>query len=73
MSPEVQAVDYGYNEFIATVDYVVMGRRTFETVLGFDPWPYRKPVVALSSRLLSIPERLEGKAEAMSGTPAQVV
>ena len=73
MSPEVQAVDYGYNEFIATVDYVVMGRRTFETVLGFDPWPYHKPVVALSSRPLSIPERLEGKAEAMSGTPAQVV
>jgi dihydrofolate reductase len=73
MSPEIQAVDYGYNDFIATVDVVVMGRGTFETVLGFDPWPYSKPVVALSSRALSIPQHLAGKAESMSGTPAQVV
>ena len=72
-SPEGQAVDYGYNDFIRTVDAVVMGRRTFEAVLGFDPWPYDRPVVVLSSRALSIPERLAGKAEVMSGTSAQVI
>ncbi|MFN4116305.1 MAG: hypothetical protein ACK4F7_07380, partial [Inhella sp.] len=37
--------DYGYPAFIATVDAVVMGRNTFETVLGFGgEWPYPKPV-----------------------------
>lgn len=72
-SPEVMAVDYGYNDFIRTVDAVVMGRGTFEAVLAFDPWPYDRPVVVLTSRRLSIPERLAGKVEIISGAPAQVV
>lgn len=36
---------HGYDEFMATVDALVMGRKTYETVLGFDAWPYEKPVV----------------------------
>jgi dihydrofolate reductase len=28
---------HGYDEFIATVDAIVMGRKTFETVLWFGP------------------------------------
>jgi dihydrofolate reductase len=65
---------HGYDEFIATVDAIVMGRKTFETVLGFGAWPYGpKPVVVLSSR----PEVLrapEGAAcEMMSGTPPEIV
>jgi len=31
---------YGYDEFIASVDTLAMGRRTFETVLGLGEWPY---------------------------------
>ena len=74
-SPEPAAapVGYGYNDFIRTVDAVVMGRGTFEVALGFEPWPYDKPVIVLTSRQLSIPERLAGKVEVMSGTPSQVV
>ena len=42
---------HGYDEFIATVDALVIGRKTFETVLTFDTWPYgSKPVVVLSTR-----------------------
>ncbi len=42
---------HGYEEFIATVDAIVMGRNTFETVLTLGPWPYGdKRVVVLSSR-----------------------
>jgi dihydrofolate reductase len=39
--------DYGYTPFYARVDTVLMGRRTYETALSFDPWPYagRKAVV----------------------------
>jgi dihydrofolate reductase len=29
---------HGYDEFMATVDALVMGRKTFETVLRFDTW-----------------------------------
>jgi dihydrofolate reductase len=31
--------DHGYERFYASVDRVIMGRRTYETVLGFG-WPY---------------------------------
>lgn len=32
--------DFGYAAFMAGVDALVMGRKTFDTVRGFDPWPY---------------------------------
>jgi len=33
------------------VDAIVIGRKTFETVMTFDSWPYgEKPVVVLSAR-----------------------
>lgn len=32
--------DYGYAEFAASLDAVLMGRRTYEQVLTFGPWPY---------------------------------
>src|SRR5262245_62225204 len=44
---------HGYDEFMATVDALVIGRKTFEKVLTFDAWPYGvKPVFVLSSRPL---------------------
>ncbi|PWR23046.1 dihydrofolate reductase family protein [Zavarzinia compransoris] len=45
--------DYGFGEFIADVDTVVMGRNTFDMVAGFEPWPFAdKRVVVLSHRPL---------------------
>ena len=32
--------DYGYRDFFDGVDALVMGRRTYDTVAGFDDWPY---------------------------------
>jgi dihydrofolate reductase len=64
---------HGYDEFMATVDALVIGRKTFETVLAFDSWPYgSKPVFVLSSRPLP---RLPAGApvEQMSGLPADIV
>jgi len=44
--------DYGYGEFSAGIDRIVLGRRTFEKVLTFGAWPYgRTPVVVLSRSL----------------------
>jgi dihydrofolate reductase len=40
-----------FNAFLQSVDALVMGRRTYETVLGFGSWPYRStPVFVLSHR-----------------------
>lgn len=47
---------HGYDEFMSTVDALVIGRKTYETVLGFDTWPYgEKPVFVLSTRELAPP------------------
>jgi dihydrofolate reductase len=43
--------DHGYDAFIATVDGIVMGRKTFEVSLGFEPWPYTRPLIVLSETL----------------------
>ncbi|SMB81735.1 hypothetical protein SAMN00120144_3012 [Hymenobacter roseosalivarius DSM 11622] len=32
--------DYGYADFIATVDTALLGRTTYEQVVGFGEWPY---------------------------------
>ncbi|MFI7068310.1 dihydrofolate reductase family protein [Kribbella sp. NPDC050124] len=46
------AGDTGYDEFMASVDTVVLGRNTYEKVLGFDFWPYEgKQVEVLSTTL----------------------
>jgi dihydrofolate reductase len=32
--------DYGYLKFYESVDTLLMGRRTYDQILGFGPWPY---------------------------------
>jgi len=64
---------HGYEEFMATVDALVIGRKTFETVLTFDTWPYgQKPVFVLSTRALA-PTPVGAVVERMSGAPAAIV
>jgi dihydrofolate reductase len=64
---------HGYEEFMATVDALVIGRHTFETVLAFNTWPYgAKPVFVLSTRpLTSVPTG--AVVENLSGPPASIV
>jgi dihydrofolate reductase len=72
--PEGGGEPHGYTEFIATVDAIVMGRNTFETVLTMTPWPYgKKRVVVLSSSPLDFSSIADGKVEQMSGSPAEIV
>jgi dihydrofolate reductase len=66
--------DMGYMAFMNRIDALVMGRATFETVMGFDvDWPYKKPVFVLSNSLTEIPESLEGKAYLLKGTMAEII
>ncbi len=65
---------HGYDEFIASVDALVIGRATFETVLAFPVWPYgSKRVVVLSSRQLDLSAVRGGVVEQMAGPPAEIV
>jgi dihydrofolate reductase len=72
--PEGGGEPHGYNEFMATVDALVIGRNTFEKVLTFDTWPYGdKRVVVLSSRPVDLSAVRGGVVDHMAGTPAEVV
>lgn len=53
--------DYGYDSFVARIDAIVMGRKTFEKVLTFETWSYQKPVIVLTHRPLQIPSKLPKK------------
>jgi dihydrofolate reductase len=64
--------DYGYAEFMATIDHIVMGRNTYEKVMTFGAWPYEKKVLVLTSRNLDIPGELSGKVEVCHLPPAEV-
>lgn len=66
--------DMGYVAFNKDIDALVMGRITFETVLGFDmDWPYDKPVFVLSHQLETIPESLQGKVFLIKGTLTEIL
>ncbi|MGZ8392183.1 MAG: dihydrofolate reductase family protein [Gemmatimonadales bacterium] len=71
--PTGDVEEHGYQAFIATVDALVIGRKTYETVLAFDAWPYGdKPVYVLSSGTLP-PAPPGAVVEHMSGAPAEIV
>ncbi|HET6351841.1 MAG TPA: dihydrofolate reductase family protein [Coriobacteriia bacterium] len=68
---EASSDDYGYAEFYASVDAVVLGSKTYEQVFGFDAWPYAgKRVVVMSSR--DLPKATD-EVVVDSGSPAAVV
>jgi dihydrofolate reductase len=72
--PEGGGEPHGYNEFIASVDAIVIGRNTFETVLTMTPWPYGdKRVVVLSGKALDFSGVVGGRVEQMSGSPEEIV
>jgi dihydrofolate reductase len=64
---------HGYNEFMATIDALVIGRNTYEVVLGFEAWPFGdKPVFVLSTGALA-PAPHGAVVERLSGPPAEIV
>ncbi len=64
---------HGYEEFMATIDALVIGRKTFEKVLTFPTWPYgAKPVFVLSTRALARAP-LGAVVERMAGAPPEIL
>jgi dihydrofolate reductase len=64
---------HGYDEFIKSVDAIVIGRNTFEIVRAMPDWAYgKKRVVVLSSHPIDL-SKIQGRVEQMSGSPAEIV
>lgn len=72
--PEGGGEPHGYDEFMATVDAIVMGRNTWDVVLGLGAWPFAgKRVVVLSSRPVDLAAAGKHEVEQMAGSPAEIV
>jgi dihydrofolate reductase len=72
--PNPEGNDMGYLSLMEEIDAIVMGRTTYETVLGFDgPWPYNKHVFVLSNALKEVPAVLKGKVTLLKGTEAEIL
>ncbi|MBK9147104.1 MAG: dihydrofolate reductase [Flavobacteriales bacterium] len=67
--------DHGYEAFIGGIDAIVMGRHTFEVVLGFGQWPYAKKVFVLSTGNadLSVARQRGADVELLNATPEVVM
>ena len=63
----------GYEEFMATVDALVIGRKTFETVLGFDTWPNGSKLVFVLSNQPLAAAPAGAVVEHLSGAPEDIV
>ncbi|MGD9897892.1 MAG: dihydrofolate reductase family protein [Calditrichaceae bacterium] len=76
-NPEYSGVELkglDYDDFIATVDAIVMGRNSYEKVRTFGFWPYEKiPVIILTNRQMVIPKELTGKIRVENQAPKQLV
>lgn len=52
---------------MGSVDFLVMGRNSFELVMTFGEWSYGdKPVVVLTTRGVEISDAIAGTVEAMA-------
>lgn len=66
--------DCGIQAFMDSVDVLVMGRKSFEQALDFDPWPYAgKPVVVLSHHGVEVPPALRDSVSVSAEAPADLL
>src|SRR5882762_1161223 len=62
-----------YEELINRIDAIVIGRGTFEKVLGFPSWPYDKKVFVLSTSIKEAPENIKEKVSILSMEPGALI
>src|SRR5450432_2183608 len=73
--PNPDQSDFGFGEFIKRVDAIILGRKTFDTVLAFDVWPYPKGlrVFVLSNTMKNYLGKFSDKVDIIQGEPKQVL
>ncbi len=71
--PNPSGSDFGNKEFVSKVDCLLMGRNTFEFIVGYGQWPFEKPVFVASTSLKTPPAGYEDKISIVSGTPQELL
>ena len=68
---EAEGADYGWGDFFANIGALLMGRRTYDVVTGFDAWHYEdRPVLVATARPL---EKARPTVRAVGGTIDEMV
>ncbi len=62
--------DHGFTQFFASVDQILIGRRTWDVVQRFPVWPYARKAVAVLTRR---PAEARHGERLLSGEPAEVL
>ena len=71
---EINSIDSGYAAFTSSIDALVMGRVTFETVCGFDiDWPYHKTVFVVSNSTTKVPDKCKDKVRIVNGSNTEIL
>ena len=65
---------FGYDVFLADVDAILMGRKTYDLVRGFGDWPYPgKPTIVMTTRPLhDAPHGVQTRSGEMSEIAAEL-
>jgi dihydrofolate reductase len=73
--PVPEGEDFGHAAFMDGIGAIVMGRLSYETVLGFPDWPYHLPVTVLSRTpsAVEVPDDLRGRVTVTSEAPRRVL
>ncbi len=72
--PVPEGDDFGFSDFMAKIDAVVMGRVTFETLIGFGVgWHYGVPGLILSSTMTTPPSDFSDHVTFACGKPQEIV
>lgn len=71
--PNPDKDDYGFFAFLDSVDGIIMGRSTFETVTNFDEWVYTKPVFVLTKTLTELSGKWADKGEIIKGDLKEII
>ncbi len=72
--PTPEGDDLGFSDFMSRIDAIVMGRKTFDTLIGFGlGWHYSKPGLILSATKKSAPDTYADHVSFLCGSPAEIV
>ena len=71
--PNPDQSDYGFAEFMQSVDAIVMGANTFKIVQSFGVWPYEKPVFVASNSIKKAPQDYEDRITMVQGDVREIM
>jgi len=71
--PELGDEDFGFNDFMNSIDTLVMGRNTYELVISSGQWPYGDTkVIVLSSKLKELADFVPDTVYLKNSSPDEI-